>query len=643
MKPIFTALLFSLCITLNAQFPNLIETDLDGVEHNLQEDYLNNGKPVLVHFFAGWNIWDQYFLDTASMQFVYDIFGPDGTDQIMMLAYEIDPGTTDEMLMGGQPNFDYDYTEAYNFPILNPDTSLWSTIMNVNAMPGVAIFCPDGTIYVDGQGVQGPDNYPDVVADESIFYGELLVPEGITNAFENSCGIFLADETLSGHLTIDINGTCDQDFDNPVSDGLVYIDNGTSTIIRSSNSLGLYEALLLDGTYDLSFDPQSSLLDICEQPGSIVINGNIVSDADAIFNASVYCPEIILEVEPWLIRPCDRTSVMHTSVCNRGTADASNFVINIQFPADTEILTVSTTDPWNYEQTTGLFTMAVSGIGLFECIDLNFSFHTPCTTMVNDTLCYTMTTEAIQILPECDDYIETEETDCGVVIGSYDPNDKQGLTPSVGENHYIEDGTSLEYKIRFQNTGNDTAFRIRIEDLLPAELIHETVRPIASSHDYTMSLVDGNLEFFFDNILLVDSFTNEPESHGFITFSVDSRSELQPGTAIDNTAAIFFDSNEPIITNTFTYTTNLPASNQDTELIDFGVHPNPVNAMLYLEKSFTKDAYAYIMDINGRLLITEQLSSEGIDVSNLMSGTYFIKVMKDGNTISTTEKFVVVR
>jgi hypothetical protein len=50
------------------------------------------------------------------------------------------------------------------------------------------------------------------------------------------------------------------------------------------------------------------------------------------------------------------------------------------------------------------------------------------------------------------------DENCTPNTGAYDPNDKQGFPTGFGAKHYIRPGTELEYLIRFQNTGTDTAF-----------------------------------------------------------------------------------------------------------------------------------------------------------------------------------------
>jgi len=140
---------------------------------------------------------------------------------------------------------------------------------------------------------------------------------------------------------------------------------------------------------------------------------------------------------------------------------------------------------------------------------------------------------------------------------AYDPNDKLVLParPEASNSNYTQIDETLYYTIRFQNTGTDTAFSVRILDQLAPELDWETFQPLSASHLYKATLFpDGELEFLFENILLPDSTVNEPESHGYVAFSIRAKENLEDFTTISNTAHIYFDYNEAIVTNTVTNT-----------------------------------------------------------------------------------------
>ncbi len=147
------------------------------------------------------------------------------------------------------------------------------------------------------------------------------------------------------------------------------------------------------------------------------------------------------------------------------------------------------------------------------------------------------------------------DEDCQENIGSFDPNDKIGYPKGFCAAHYIRADQNIEYKIRFQNTGTDTAFNIVVVDTLSLFLDPTRVKPGASSHPYDFEINgEGVLEFSFANVMLPDSNVNEQASHGFVKFTVSQKHDLPTGTLVNNTAAIYFDFNEPVLTNMYSHT-----------------------------------------------------------------------------------------
>jgi uncharacterized repeat protein (TIGR01451 family) len=138
------------------------------------------------------------------------------------------------------------------------------------------------------------------------------------------------------------------------------------------------------------------------------------------------------------------------------------------------------------------------------------------------------------------------------VTGSYDPNDKLAKT-STGSTEFWDPSADewIDYTIRFQNTGTDTAFHVIITDTLPQGLDPATLQVGAGSHPFTWELKGiGVLKFRFLGILLPDSNINEPRSHGFVGFRIKVRDGymLNPGDEVVNIANIYFDFNPPVIT-----------------------------------------------------------------------------------------------
>lgn len=146
---------------------------------------------------------------------------------------------------------------------------------------------------------------------------------------------------------------------------------------------------------------------------------------------------------------------------------------------------------------------------------------------------------------------QTRVTSC-----AYDPNDKLGLPAGMGENHYILAGTTIDYRVRFQNTGNMAAQTVEIVDQLDiSKLDLSTFEVMNASHAMTTHVDEaGLIHFLFENINLPDSTSDEPNSHGEVNFRIQTRSDLIMGDAVANTAEIYFDENPAVITNTDLHT-----------------------------------------------------------------------------------------
>lgn len=238
------------------------------------------------------------------------------------------------------------------------------------------------------------------------------------------------------------------------------------------------------------------------------------------------------------------------------------------------------------------------------------------------------------------------DIDCRQNVGAYDPNDKTGFPLGRGINNYIDRGQDLEYLIRFQNTGTDTAFNIVILDTLSEFLDITTVRPGASSHPYQFDISnERELKFTFNNIMLPDSFVNEPASNGFVKFKVAQQTNLDLETQILNSAAIYFDFNPPIITNEtlhtigetfFTVSIHTPSLNASTAV---KAYPNPFDQLVHfeLEDWNGREGNIKLYDTLGKVVQEKQFNNNTftIDCKNLQQGIYFFTIEEDGHLIAS--------
>ncbi len=144
-----------------------------------------------------------------------------------------------------------------------------------------------------------------------------------------------------------------------------------------------------------------------------------------------------------------------------------------------------------------------------------------------------------------------------VVSCAYDPNDKATIEEGyTEENHFILKEDDMDYRIRFQNTGNFPAQNVVIRDTLDIEHLDiSTFEPIGASHNFTTMLQpNGALTFTFLDIQLPDSTCCPLESQGQVFYRIRPKQDTEHGDVINNTAYIFFDGNPPIVTNTTFHT-----------------------------------------------------------------------------------------
>ncbi|MFH0866181.1 MAG: T9SS type A sorting domain-containing protein [Bacteroidota bacterium] len=256
------------------------------------------------------------------------------------------------------------------------------------------------------------------------------------------------------------------------------------------------------------------------------------------------------------------------------------------------------------------------------------------------------------VIPLTDDTVQGNNCDTlnHLVTGSYDPNDKLVYPIGDGPEGYIGlNPILLEYTIRFQNTGTDTAFTVVIKDTLNENLNLSTLKTLSSSHPVSLSLANSNvLNFAFNNILLPDSNVNLLGSNGFVKYSVSTKPELTEGTEVTNNAYIYFDYNPPVVTNTTLNTIGVLTSISEIETTPdvAQVFPNPMNitaTIKLISENTAGNSTLQIYDILGNLVLSKKENNTNeiiIYRGNLKQGIYFYKISND-KKIFASGKFVI--
>ena len=231
---------------------------------------------------------------------------------------------------------------------------------------------------------------------------------------------------------------------------------------------------------------------------------------------------------------------------NVGTAPIAGAVIKLKKPASLTYLNSSRSTS-SVTADTITFVAKSMAAGFIDTLDINVTLAVPPAVNNGDTL--TLTAIA---LPQATDTTpaNNQATVREIVRGSFDPNDKTEAHAGIYTPTMKASGEPFQYLIRFQNTGTDTAFYVTVKDTLDSRVDINSLETISSSHPYKLS-IDGNVATWqFNMIKLVDSTTEEAASHGYISFSIKPTDVLKIGDSISNKAAIYFDFNLPVITNT---------------------------------------------------------------------------------------------
>ena len=345
--------------------------------------------------------------------------------------------------------------------------------------------------------------------------------------------------TITGKIFHDINKNGVQDIgEAPKAYGLVLLSNGSFTFTDikgvyniQTDTLGLFSVTFLGSNFytnvpAIQYCTISKYDTIVNLP-SIALQPNIVVDSMQVFATPIYdkarpgfgFPYFVgytnvgtTTLTPTIKLGYDNNYLVYDS-CNNPLSVNTGTSLNTTFPN-------FPAGGLGYE--IGYFRVKPTA-PLGDTIKANASITTPTTNV-------------------------TFDAPYSIITGSFDPNEKDAtpfLTPTQ-----VALGKEINYTIRFQNTGNDTAFTVVIADTLSSFLQINTLKLVSSSHNCKATVKNNVVTFEFLNIKLPDSNINNLKSHGFVRFTIKPKTTLTAGTSIFNKAYIYFDYNSPIITNT---------------------------------------------------------------------------------------------
>lgn len=438
----------------------------------------------------------------------------------------------------------------------------------------------------------------------------------------------LNDPKISGTIFYDLNqngmmetGEYGLDFED------VAIDPDVSTVY--TNNVGMFSYYYeTAGDYTLNFSTPEGWT--ATTPTSINLSVE-QGEMSANNNFGIYPDSLFTDVQPYItsgINRCSWQVAYYVTVVNEGTVVNPLTVVALQ-PDEQLTYTTALLAPDSIDAA-GVIYWHINNLLPTQQRQLVVNFQVPNFSAMGDIL---NTQAVVNTYDDAGVLLSQNDFDYGAeVVCSYDPNDKQVTPIGIGaQNYTLINDDELVYTIRFQNTGNDTAFNIIITDTLSQYFDHSSFRLITSSHQMqAYRYPSGLVEFRFNHIMLPDSTTNEPRSHGFVQYAVKAVQPVPANTLITNTAYIYFDQNPAVVTNTIEslMVYQIPVGLPIGAMPKFHCYPNPTNTHLSIQQATNEPAFYTLYNAVGQLVATGTFSgvTHTFSVAHLPSGWYYLEV-----------------
>lgn len=412
----------------------------------------------------------------------------------------------------------------------------------------------------------------------------------------------------------------------------VILELDNSPYVCASNNSGIYQMYTSSGTHTVTI-PNLPLYHTLTTPAVLTSVFTGMGAMDTAKNFGLYpipnVNDLSIDITPVSNPKAGHVLTYLITYKNVGTT-SQNTVISLQFDQAISYLSAAPAPANQLGQTltwnAGILMPMASGT-------IHAQFNIPAGMAIGSPI---TATAGITPLAADSTPANNSQTIVSLVTAPYDPNYKE---VNIDTLYSVSTPGWLEYTIHFQNIGNDTAINVIIADTLSTHLDLSTFEMISSSHALpAFSIKGGNIaEFRFSNIMLPDSSTDPDGSNGFVKYRLKFRSTLAVNNAITNAAAIFFDYNTPIITNTaFTYYIDSTAGVNEVESGRTRLYPNPAADHIVIEcQELTENTMIVLYSMQGVKILEQRLTDAYtiITLNDLARGIYVAMISNNKGTV----------
>lgn len=445
-------------------------------------------------------------------------------------------------------------------------------------------------------------------------------------------------QMAQGRVAQDDSGNCAVEGNEPgLSLFIVKAEAGGMTRYATTDTLGNYRIRLPDAdSVVLEVFTPNGLFEPCQSSFEVAFGNSDTVLHNLPIDVLAQCPVLTLDGGAAFLRRCfDNTYFFQW--CNSGNTIAENSILSVEL--DSFMSYVSSSLPLAGQNGQTL-SFNSGNLSPGSCGQLLLRIHLSCDASLGQTHCMEANLLADNTCPAYQGNLSAA-SDCQPNIGSFDPNDIRAFVNDTIWEGDISPNTDIEYQVRFENTGTDTAFNIVIIDTLPPTLDPGTLRMGTASHPCSWEITEGQLlKIKFADIHLPHSSINPEGSQGFVQFRLSQKKNLPGGTKILSRAAIFFDFNEAIVTNLHELVVKLSTGVKETGQNNFpvSVYPNPSHdGRVWIEAGDLSKPLSLVQVFDLRGVLVKSLKANQFQSSIELPetpGLYFFKIFSSRGDVT---------